>query len=301
MMADGGSHAAGVGAASGRAACGGGGGTDLTGDGDSHAGGGGAAGGSSQSSSSSPGGSDGPPEGVAALSSRRPARLLPEVLATRSTLGRRHGRRKSTSARGMTLLNTCGWREARFLRRTWEFKMFFFFPAAQEFFTPSISSSGEDLLGGRRTWSTSSCDCPTASVGETGGARVRRAWKGPGYRRRRYFRWRLCVLGGGRRAREASPCDCSAASVGKTGGGCSGRASGGASCRRRRYSRRRLCVLGGEAAKGGAHLLLLRRRRRQDRRRAFWAGRGAGVLPPVLIWPAAAHGVGVASNVDDNL
>jgi len=65
-MGDGGSHAAGVGAAGGGAARGEGGGTDTTRDGVSHAAGGGLAGSSSQSNANSPSGSNGPLAGMPA-------------------------------------------------------------------------------------------------------------------------------------------------------------------------------------------------------------------------------------------
>jgi len=146
---------------------------------------------------------------------------------------------------------------------------------------PALARPAADVSGGEGRW------CVAAAVGMAGGGDwASRAAAGFGMAGGGSACW------GGRRARETCTCICSAAGVRKTGGGRVGRRGALVRLRRRRYGRRRLRVLPGTAGKGDVHELLPRRRRRQDRWRACLVGRGAGVSLPVLIWPAAASGIG---------
>jgi len=146
---------------------------------------------------------------------------------------------------------------------------------------PAFAGPAADLSGGDGRW------CVAAAVGVAGGGTwARRVAAVFGMAGGGSACWR------GRQAGETCTCICFAAGVGKTGGGPVGRRGALVRLRRRRYGRRRLRVLPGTAGKGDVHELLPRRRRRQDRWRACLVGRGAGVSPPVLIWPAAARCIG---------
>jgi len=112
--------------------------------------------------------------------------------------------------------------------------------------------------------------------------------EGEDCRRRRYRRRRHCVWGvsggqGTQLAATAPPPALARPAAHVWGGHGKGRiapsvgiAGGGTACG------------GWRAVKGRNSLRLARRRRWRDRRRACWAGRGAGVLPPAIVRPAAA-------------